>query len=506
VSMTATLKYADDNPAVSKQLSLLELLDKNTGATQLIQTKTTDASGKVKFDQTMAATKTFIVRATDTSFCYAADSSCPSAEQIIKVSPVTYTMQLFNPNTAVCSAAGELSGTLGSELASTDLLTVNTNYIAVLKLEESGTTSNASRAISMATTLGAVDGAQVSNSTVTDTDTGSTSHFEGKTCFDVSSPVPGKASLEANTVSDAGAALTALRPAVFVSNIPSKIIVQATQTNLLPLGQTQISAKVEDAKDTPVQGRRVYFNLVDTSGGGFLSSASAVTDAKGVATVTYTAGELNTAKDKVTITATPENTALSATAYLTVGGKSSFVSMGTGLSLEDNDTYYLKAFSVSVTDINGLPIANATLDLSVIPLTYYKGYYEKPSGDDDKWNVVVTAPCDNEDINLNGRNDTGEDINNDSILWPGGPVTVTSGTVTTDANGIATFKIQYMKTYANWVKVKIAASTTVTGTESHAERIYEIGATVPDMNKSHAPPGGEMDSPFGIASLCTSKD
>jgi hypothetical protein len=505
VTLTATLKYADDSAAVSKKLTLL-----NSAGVPIGAQVTTDAAGQAKFVQAVPATTTFSVRADDASFCFAQDATCPSEQQTISVSPVTYVMKVFNK---VGAGACTNPASFGTELSASDILKINSNYIVTLDVEENGTTNNNARSLSLAASLGKVAGQQAATTTVTDTD-GVTTHFKGQACFDVVSTIPGLSILESNTVTAAGALLTASRSVNFISDVPAKISAQAAQTNLLPLGQTQIIASVLDVNDTPVQGHRVYFNLVDTSAGGKLSATSAITDASGVATVTYTAGTHITAKDAVTITAQPESSSLFSTAALTVGGKSTFVSLATGIDLDGSaSTIYRQPFSVTVADANGQPIANTQVSLSVTSFEYYKGFYHQPTDTTkSEWDFTHAATCPNEDLNQNGHLDITENDgatgigvidNADGKLWPGGPAVVSVGTLTTDANGIATFNVQYGKTFANWLKVRLVASALVQGTETTSERQFDLGATVPDMAKTHTPPGGQLIGPFGQASDCT---
>ena len=66
--------------------------------------------------------------------------------------------------------------------------------------------------------------------------------------------------------------------------------------------------------------------------------------------------------------------------------------------------------------------------------------------------------CANEDTNLNGILDLGEDTNGDGILTPGNPVTVV-GDLITNAAGRSAFQIQYGKSFASWLEVKVIASS-----------------------------------------------
>src|SRR5690606_12090804 len=145
----------------------------------------------------------------------------------------------------------------------------------------------------------------------------------------------------------------------------------------------------------------------------------------------------------------------------------------------DEQTYE-KEFSVYVTDVNGAPAANRVVNLEVMPTAYAKGSYAKGT---DGWAQTVATTCPNEDTNRNGildRTPTNEDSNGNGRLEPGLPVVVTPASVTTGANGFATFKLQYGENFATWVTTVITARTTVGGTESIKQQEYFLYPSLSD--------------------------
>ncbi|MBK8164173.1 MAG: hypothetical protein IPK65_13870 [Gammaproteobacteria bacterium] len=107
-----------------------------------------------------------------------------------------------------------------------------------------------------------------------------------------------------------------------------------------------------------------------------------------------------------------------------------------------------------------------------------------------------------EDKNKNGILDTGEDTNGNSQLTPGNVVAVPSN-VSTGTDGTFEFDVRYAETYANWVRVQLTASTSVSGTESIDSVMFWLPASAADMDDStEAPPGGFADSPFGASASC----
>lgn len=340
---------------------------------------------------------------------------------------------------------------------------------------------------------------------ITGTNPGTT-NASGQATVSVSSAIAGQAVITANT---AGGALQASRGVLFVSSTPSAISVQAGQTNLIAGGQTPITATVLDAASNPVKGKVVEFSLVkDESHGAGLSSPTAITDASGKAAVSYTAGPDATSTNGVEIRAKVQGTSITTVlppatpsdAMLTVGGLAQFISITSGNTLGTaNETSYSDPRGVLVTDASGNPVASKVVTLSVIPTQYYKGQYVQGVLN---WVANITAVCANEDVNSNSIIDPSEDINTNGLLTPGNPVTLSSASVTTNAQGIASFSVIYGKNYGNWLRVKLKATSGVAGTESVSELAYDLPVLAADVVLSGSPPGG-APSAFGEAAVCT---
>ncbi len=314
-----------------------------------------------------------------------------------------------------------------------------------------------------------------------------------------------------------------------VSKIADKLAIQAVTPILAPNGQTNIIAKVRDSNDNPVKGVVVNFELENPLGG-TLNTPNVTTNDKGEATVTFTAGSNDTGTEKVQVVAiVPEqytgfNGSRTQTLNLTVGGEAVFISIGTGNIIQElTSTTYAIPHQITVTDATGAPIANKEIKLSVWPVNYYKGFYVF-SEERKLWIAQYTAECSNEDANQNGvldpweNNKTGNALshldypagievdvedNGDGKLWPGNPVTLSTSTLTTGADGIAYFNVLYGQNYANWLRVKLTAKAQVSGTESKADRLFSLPASSEDLSNDKAsPPGGTVSS-FGQASLCS---
>lgn len=300
----------------------------------------------------------------------------------------------------------------------------------------------------------------------------------------------------------------------FVATTPATLELQADPSTIGPNDGSQtdqqqatIIAIVRDASNNLVKNKVIRFSITQDNSGGTLTTATATTDALGRASTTYISSAGSTAKDGVIIRAeVEENTAVNNTVSLTVAQSSLFVRLGTGNNIEAvGQTQYDKKYTVLVTDASGNAVPNAEVNISINPVGFTKGTYTLSGS----WSLDFTAPpldqttfCNSEDTNENGILDAGEDVNGDGILTPGN-IATTPTEVTTGADGTAEFSVLYPREYANWVKVRLTASDSVSGTEaSHSVRFWlpVEGSALSDPTV--APPG--TPSPFGSTSgLCT---
>ncbi len=326
---------------------------------------------------------------------------------------------------------------------------------------------------------------------------------------------------------------TTSRAVNFVATTPASIALQASPTSIGPNDgsqttqqQSTITAVVRDASNNLVKGKVIRFSIVQDNSGGTLSTATATTDDLGRASTTYVSSAATTAQNGVIIRATvDENTSINTTVTLTVSQSALFVRLGTGNSIEQvGETQYDKKYTVMVTDAGGNAVDGASIVISLNPDGYAKGTYVVNA--DDNWEVDYSAGyCPSEDVNqngildpgedknINGILDLGEDLDSDGILdlgedvgdgrlTPGNVVSVPSS-ITTGEDGTFEFSVIYAETYANWVRVKLTASTTVTGTESSDTVTFWLPALASDMdNTDSAPPGGSVVSPFGGSASC----
>jgi hypothetical protein len=300
----------------------------------------------------------------------------------------------------------------------------------------------------------------------------------------------------------------------YIATTPATIFLQANPNAVQPnaagstTNQSNLTATVRDAVGNPVTNQTVNFTALLDGSNGIVSPGASTTDSNGIATVQFIPGALATAANGVVVQAAVQNTAVLATTTLTVNGAALFISIGLSNEIIVVDTNtYAKSFSVYVTDANGAPAGSRAVTLSVYPPDFYKGtlsYFDGGAGAAWYYSPKSPTKCANEDSNRNGILETGEDINTDGRLTPGLPVVLTPAILTTDANGYATFTMNYGKNYAYWLDTEVTAKATVNGTESSKSIKYSLQMLAADATNKAAP--ANVVSPFGTVADCTKKD
>lgn len=365
-------------------------------------------------------------------------------------------------------------------------INLNTSRTVTVRWEQNGV-AQAGQTIRFATTRGTV----TPNTAVT--------NATGDATIQISSTTAGPAEINATNTGDTTTTLAV----EFVATTPNQISLQADPGVLGPNETSTITAIVQDANNNRVKNATVEFTLTDTTGGA-LSTASAVTDSQGRAQTVYTASSVTSADDGVVITGSVVGTALPpADTSLTVAGRALFIVFGTGNTIVPNteDTIYTKDYTLFVSDSSGKGVANATVNIRMLPTGYYKGTLVNNGG--AFWEQTITAVCGTEDTangTANGTLDAGEDLNGDGELTPGNIAVVSPGTLTTDADGAALFSISYPQNYAMWVVGRITASATVAGTESRKSSNFFFPASADDLAINSSPPNGV--SPWGFSASC----
>lgn len=283
----------------------------------------------------------------------------------------------------------------------------------------------------------------------------------------------------------------------------SSISLQASPTVIAPSTSTTesssaLEARVINLSGNPIANARVTFSVSNSTGSGeYVYPAATYTDAYGVATATLFAGTQSSTGNGLIVTASLDQSLttvlVSDTASVNVGGTAGSISIGmsTTASSITNNTAYSLPLSVKVLDSNGSPVQGAVVNLSSWPDSYGLGTWD--------CDVIYRDPVlANEDLDRDLINDTFptvEDVSGDGELTPaiadaGG----VPSTITTDADGFATFNMTYFKASAGFVYNAITASTVVQGTEATATRRFWLPALETDIKNCKLGP-----SPFNNA-------
>jgi hypothetical protein len=322
-------------------------------------------------------------------------------------------------------------------------------------------------------------------------------------------------------VSATGTGVSAQLTLDFVAVTPSQVSLQAGPATVAVGAQSTISATVRDVANNLVEGATVDFLLSADPTNGSLQSASVVTNALGVAQTVYAAGTTSSGANGVVISATvrgaaiPPSTTYPAKTFVTVGGQTVFLSLGTGNTIDTSKgaAVYQITYTVFAVDATGAAQANVPIALSVLPVAYGKGFmsgcpggtnwfanYTTPTNDAFAYNA--TKMCRNEDSDYTGNINSlvGKDYNTNGRLDPGNIAVVSPGSGSTDSAGRLDVTVTYPRDHSYWVQVALVAKTNVSGTESSATSTFVLQGAITDYACGVGPPGPV--SPYGQAATC----
>jgi hypothetical protein len=479
---------------------------------------TTDANGQATFDYTPVNSGTDIITAR-------ALGAIGSLNLTVSAADFRFILEDVNGN-GVLDAGEDLNAnnTLDNKIPAEVLLNVD-QIIRIRWVGEDGSPQS-NQLINFSTTRG----------TLTQLAPGSnTTDANGVASMVIRSDNAGRAVItaSANTAGGPSSQIST----EFVATNPTTLFLQAAPTtvgvnlNGVTDQKSIVTAIVRDPNGNLVKNQTVRFLLNDTTGG-TIFPAQAETDSFGRASTVYTAGATPSAQDGVIIDAevlgqidagcdpaADDPGGACDRVTLTVAKQQMFVVLGTGNDIVKDGELYRKPYTVLVTDVNGNPIANATVELNLYPTRYEKGFYTRfydETGECVGWGKVRTVTpaatlfpspdnvdqaCDNEDLNRNGFLDVdlGEDVNNNGSLEPANPA-APLGTVTTNENGFGFFNVSYAREFT-WVEVEIEARATVGGSEGFSTARFFLPGLASDFDDCDvAPPG--LYSAYGQATSC----
>ncbi|TMH51438.1 MAG: hypothetical protein E6H50_03320 [Betaproteobacteria bacterium] len=464
-----------------------------------------------------------------------------SAGGAIPAFPMTLasaTGNAISPATGTTNSAGQLSAVVTASVGGNDVITASaagTSKTQALTISSAGfafTTPAPSVEIPLNTpttisvnwtNAGApVVGQPVTFATSRGTIAGSPSTTDGAgntPGVSISSTSAGTATISA---SGPGGTPAATLNVTFVATTASSVAAQAvpgtiqftTGAGSQTSNKSTISVVVRDAANNLVKNAGVNFTVTADPTAGSLSSARAITDINGGASVTYTAGTVSSPQNGVAIQATvtdisgvPIGVSVTDTATLTVSGQSLLVRLGTDNLVQPVPPLNKKTWVAVVTDAGGNAVPNVTVIFALRPGRYLKGEYDVFDTTAGRWvRSVPPTVCQNEDKNFNGNIDPGEDDdpvngNNNGRLEPGGVATVNTSAVT-DASGIANAVITYPKDHATWAEYSLEARTGVTSNDPPTVATFLLVALASDYTDKNVAPPGQF-SPYGVATVCT---
>jgi len=313
----------------------------------------------------------------------------------------------------------------------------------------------------------------------------------------------------------------------FVATEPSVVSVDATTTRVHATEASTVMAVVTDDNGNPVKNQTVDFTSVDLKGGQ-LNPASAKTNSSGVASVAFTAGANATELNDIVIEARVKGSDMYDELRLTVVERALNVTIGTSneINIKPLGTQYALPFIVQVADGSGTPLENATVELSIRPIEYTKGYMVlvneggfEYAPEIENWSAHHWAKwgysidCDSEDLNGNRLLDAGEDNNNNGSLDPQDPAalaaiddedyaTISGGSVTTDKNGSGYFEMLYPASNSLWSYVEITARAEALGAEADDSFRTSLPLPTTEITADDEIPANHI-SPYGTDRDCS---
>jgi hypothetical protein len=326
----------------------------------------------------------------------------------------------------------------------------------------------------------------------------------------LTSTIAGIAGIQVDGLNAGNVTGTDLHTVAITSAVATSISLQASATNVQPStggvsNTVTLIATLRDASGRPVGNAPVAFSLLNTTGGGetlspivtLSSNGVTTTDPLGQARTTFTSGSLPSGQtsSSVRIQASVIGSApeVKAEVNLVIGGTAGSVVIGQASHFTDsyNQTAYTTPMTVQVADSNGNPVPGGTVvSLSVWPTDYSLGTWVGT----DKCVPVRIDPLPSVDSDLDGSSTNdfiypNEDANENLVLDTGEdkapkldgsltPANSTAGTlpssIVTDANGLASFNLIYLKQYAAWIGVRVRATALVQGTEATGNLFFTL--------------------------------
>jgi len=440
-----------------------------------------------------------------------AGSSTVTATALGATASSSYTI---TPTAATFGIDQTTNTTTGAVVTNPSLVAMNIGDSLVVRVNAPAPAAN----VTFATTVGSWNGG--GTTTTIAVGAGCAPAVAGKACATLTTTQAGLANLQA--FNPAATSTSAAISVAMTAKVAAKVTLQASPSVVAKsvgttTGVSTLVATVSDASGLPVGGAPVAFSIINPTGGGesvtpvvaFSAATPSTSLALGQASATFTSGSLSSGAAGVEIRASVLGTAVATEligtdvtasgpdAAIVVGGTAGSIAFGQATVLQEanNATDYVLAMSVLVADVNGSPApAGTVVNLSAWPIAWSTGSSCTLDGDSA---VLKTGTFKNEDVNENLILDTGEDGTR-TFYASGTPVVggsidglstppnsaggIVPGTVTTDANGVATFNLTYGKSSAIWITTRIRARTIVQGSEASSEVKFALPPLAADVS------------------------
>ncbi|MCY6413231.1 hypothetical protein QTA56_14035 [Acinetobacter sp. VNH17] len=167
------------------------------------------------------------------------------------------------------------------------------------------------------------------------------------------------------------------------------------------------------------------------------------------------------------------------------------------LEKSDDENYYIENMSAQFVDKDGNAIANRSVTMNINLLGILKGMYIPGKDADDKPTrfKTTTASCFGADLPARAQIAT-------AFISPTGS-TSNIVTYTTDSSGKFDFRIRYLRQYAGWQALNLAANVTINSTpvqNLESTLYYQLSPRKDDFDSEAGQPFDT--SPYGIDTTC----
>lgn len=302
----------------------------------------------------------------------------------------------------------------------------------------------------------------------------------------------------------------------------------------------KITIKAIDKNGGGVEGQKVVLSILDTLKNGVTidGPSTGVTDSTGNVVFSVTLpNSIGTIASELIANGITLNASLTDTNGVTTKQSTKLnvstavvaqpvgnITFGNSALIETsaNGTYYIESLSAHVVDIDGKPIANQTVTMSVNLLSAGQGFYiagktAQAAKEKDEFTlkqalVQTNVQADKDKIQaaidylgaytIEKRDQCYSPISISGLAiapgFVGSDGNISSSlTYTTDSTGKFDFKVTYLRKYASWQEVQLNASVSVSGKKLQSSLMYNLPIVKTDADSEAGQPFDT--SPYGVS-------